>query len=531
MRPAVLGAPLLVRAVLAVGAGLLLWLAFPGPDLWWCAPLGVAAFAAATLGASLPRAFVLGLLGGLAFFVPTLSWSGIYVGDLPWFALATTEALYLAVMSVGVGWVWRRLARRGRPGVGLLAVPLGWVLQELVRGTVPFGGFPWARLAFSQADGPLVRLAAWGGAPLVSFAVAATGAAVLGLVWFARPLAPRALATALALAVATPLLGFAVTLPTSGRHERIALVQGDVPRPGLDFNAERRKVLDNHVAGTFRLARSDRGPFALVVWPENASDIDPLRNPDAASEIAAAVQAVHAPILLGAILDEPSPKVSNASLFYRPGHTATPQRYVKQHPVPFAEYVPYKSFFRLFTDKVDLVREGFAAGSGPGAFRVGSGSASWWAVPTICFEVAYDDLVRDSVTQPGRRDNVIVVQTNNATFGYSAESEQQFAISRLRAIEHGRTVAHVSTVGVSAIIDPDGTYQRKTSLFTPDQVVGDAVVRGSLTLADRLGGLPEAAAGLAMLLLAIAGTKRVRSDTVGGDDAPSDDADKEVLRV
>ena len=73
------------------------------------------------------------------------------------------------------------------------------------------------------------------------------------------------------------------------------------------------------------------------------------------------------------------------------------------------------------------------------------------AGPTICFEVAYDDLVRANVDLGA---NLLLVQTNNATFGYTDESVQQLAISRIRAMEHGRSVVHVSTVGVSALITP-----------------------------------------------------------------------------
>ena len=83
------------------------------------------------------------------------------------------------------------------------------------------------------------------------------------------------------------------------------------------------------------------------------------------------------------------------------------------------------------------------------------------ALPTICFEVAYDQLMRDSVEAAGDDESLLVVQTNNATFGYTDESEQQFAISRIRAIEHGRSVVHVSTVGVSGFIAPDGTVTRE----------------------------------------------------------------------
>ncbi len=263
----------------------------------------------------------------------------------------------------------------------------------------------------------------------------------------------------LVVALGVPVAASGIPLPTDGTRVTVALVQGDVPEPGLDFNAERRAVLDNHVRGTLAVAAHEPADLSLVIWPENSSDIDPIRNPDAAAQVQRALDAVGVPLLIGAVLDEPTPDVSNASLFYRPG-AAAPERYVKLHPVPFAEYIPYKSFFRIFSDKVDLVRRPFVAGHTIGGFRVDSSEGTYWALPTICFEVAYDGLVRNAVTQPGRQPGLLVVQTNNATFGYSDESEQQFAISRIRAIEHGRSVAHVSTVGVSGFINPDGSVTR-----------------------------------------------------------------------
>jgi apolipoprotein N-acyltransferase len=116
--------------------------------------------------------------------------------------------------------------------------------------------------------------------------------------------------------------------------------------------------------------------------------------------------------------------------------------------------------------------------------------------------VAYDDLMRDSTLQPGRRSSILAVQTNNATFGYTAESEQQFAISRIRAIEHGRSVVHVSTVGVSGFIAPDGTATDQTTLFTQAARLGSPVVRSEVTPSDRIGPLPEYAAAVAVVALA-----------------------------
>ncbi|GAA2730746.1 apolipoprotein N-acyltransferase [Pedococcus aerophilus] len=519
--------------VLAAVSGLATAYAFPTHDVWWLAPVGVALLSAATVGRGWRLAALAGLAHGLGFFLPTLSWSGIYVGNLPWIALSTLEALYIAAMCAVTAVVQRPLAHTRLRPLAHAVVPLAWVLQEWARGTTPFGGFPWARLAFSQADSPLAPFARFGGAPGLTFAVAALGvllhvavATVVRRVLAARSTQRQGSSPTAVLPAAQPVLGavlvalalaplglaLATTPPTDGRRVSVLFVQGNVPKPGLDFNSERRKVLDNHVQGTLAAATRNPEPPSLVVWPENASDIDPLRNLDAAADVRLAVETIKAPLLLGAVLIGPGEYVSNASLFYLPGSNE-PQRYVKQHPVPFAEYIPYRSFFRNFSDKVDLVTRDFAKGDRAGAFEVPvKGQDPYWVVPTICFEVAYDDLMRDSTLQAGKQENILAVQTNNATFGYTAESEQQFAISRIRAIEHGRSVVHVSTVGVSGFINPDGTYVDKTALFTPAAEFGSPVVRTEVTIADRLGPVPEYAAALALVALLAVGRWQRRRD-------------------
>jgi apolipoprotein N-acyltransferase len=312
-------------------------------------------------------------------------------------------------------------------------------------------------------------------------------------------------------AVAVMFLPGLLPRPTDGPKGRFVAVQGNVPRLGLDFNAERRAVLDNHARATRQFA--DSTPTAvkpdLVVWPENSSDIDPLRNSDAGKVIDQAVTAVDAPLVVGAVLRQPLPLVSNSSLLYLPGRAGPVARYVKQHPVPFAEYIPYRSFFRIFSDKVDLITSDFASGKSVGMFRVPARSGGTIAAgPIICFEVAYDQLIRDTID---RGANVLLVQTNNATFGLTDESVQQLAISRIRAIEHGRSVVHISTVGVSAMITPDGTLHQSSTLFTRAVLAADLPLRTELTVADRVGAWPENLAGLAMVaLLGLAGIRRLR---------------------
>jgi apolipoprotein N-acyltransferase len=489
-----------VRPVLlAAGSGLALLVAFPPYDLWFLAPVGVALLALACHGRRTRTGALLGFLAGAVYLGVMLKWTGTQVGPMPWLLLSALQAAFLAVLGAASAWVSPLLVRRPAlwgPLVGAL-----WVGQEALRDRIPFGGFPWARLAFSQGDSPLLGLAALGGAPLVTFATAVLGGLLVhggmtavtvirGTASARRFARPAAVLAAAALVLVSGL--FVPLGEPTGRAVTVAVVQGNVPRLGLEFNAQRRAVLDNHVDRTVQLAAdvaAGRAPQPdLVVWPENSSDIDPLRNPDAAARISEAADAIRAPILVGALnraggtAGGTANNVLNVGLVWHPG-TGPGERYVKQHPVPFAEYVPFRSLARKVTDKVDLVRSDFIGGDRPGVLQLGPARIG----DVICFEVAYDGIVRDTVLAGGQ---ILAVQTNNATFDV-AEAEQQLAMVRLRAVEHGRHALMASTVGVSGFVDAHGRVYGATSFFTPAVIVRELRIDDGRTLATRLGAGPE----------------------------------------
>ncbi len=468
-----------VLAAAIVGAGLVL--AFPPFDIWPLAPLAIAGFVLLLAQSRPLPGTLIGFAFGLGFFLPLLHWSGTFVGPMPWIALALSQAIPVALFGTLVG-----------PLTRLPAWPLWiaalWVAQEALRARAPFGGFPWGLLAFSQSDGPLLRLASLGGAPFVTFAVALAGSLLAyGVTAAVRK---RNLPAALAAAACFVVVAGSLLVPfpqPEGRTVRVAIIQGNVPRLGLDFNAQRQAVLRNHVTATVELADQVRAGKVrqpdLVIWPENASDIDPLTDLAARALIDAAVQAIGVPVLVGAVLDGPGRKVSNAGIVWSP-QTGPGERYIKRHPVPFGEYIPLRSISRRFSDKVDLVARDFAAGNRPGVFAVGPARVG----DVICFEVAYANIVRDTVTGGAQ---VLVVQTNNATFGRSAESPQQLAMGRLRAVEHGRWVLVAATSGISAVIRPDGAIVDESAVFTRELLVESIRLANTRTLATRVGSLPE----------------------------------------
>ena len=523
---------------------------------WWpLALVGTAALVWAVGRDSARWNALVAWVWGLAFFLPHLWWANYAVGVIPWIALSVAEA---GILAGGVAaFTWARRARwlRHRTWWHAPTFAVIWVAAEQLRQVWPFGGFPWGRLAFSQGDSPLLSLAAIAGAPLVSFAVALIGhylADAVRLLTRARAAAGegagttgegsgaahrpasgavadagaggrvhvraatyRVLAGAVVLA-----LGALLPLPGTQAEEgtlRVGAVQGNVSEPGLGAFNNAREVLHNHADGTYALAdQTGQGALDLVVWPENATDINPRVNAEAAEEIDAAAEAIGAPILLGTDRYTDDARY-NEMILWQPGEGST-FAYAKQIPAAFAEYIPMRDVARLFSPAVDLVQTDMAPGQEIGVVPVPIARTGQTVDvgAVICFEVAYDALIRSAVQEGAE---FLVVPTNNASFGYTAESEQQLAMSRLRAVEHGRTTLQISTVGVSGVIAPDGTVQESTGLFTHEYFTADVPLRSTLTVADLLGDWPViviSALAVLALGLGIATGRRPRPVGSGG---------------
>jgi len=424
---------------------------------------------------------------GASFFIPLLLWLQ-FGGIAPWVAVSLLEMSLMAVTGAGLA------AVAHLPGWPLWSAAV-WVAGEAVRGRVPFGGFTWGRLAFSQDTGPMTPWVSVVGAAGLSFGVALVAmllaAAVVAVTSRARFFTPRQGTRAMVLvAIAVVLVATGLVLPgppPASGDTVVALVQGNVPRLGLDFNAQRQRVVRNHVEATLDLARRvDAGELPapdLVLWPENATDIDPRTDREIAGLLTDAAQAVGRPILVGAVLDAPGNRALNAGIVWD-AETGPGTQYIKRHLVPYGEYVPFREQLEPVFGQLALIPRDFAAGDEPGVFDLNGVTIG----DVICFEVAYDDLVRD-VVRGGAE--LIVVQTNNATFERSAQTRQQLAMARLRAVEHGRAVAVVATSGISAVIGPDGSFLARSGVFTRDLLVERVPLITRQTTASRLGAWPE----------------------------------------
>jgi len=470
------------RFLLSVLAGASLSFAFAPWYLWWLAPIGVALiFAISRIDSR--RAYQYVFVAALTLEVIHLHWTSVYVGAAPWLILALAEALFFTLPFL----LWRSGSRWG-----YLAA---WLAGEWLISRAPYGGFGWSRLGFI-GSGPTLSFAYWGGPTLI---VIANVLLAFLIYQFLHSLSLgerlKASSTVLAIIASTILCTLVpVTNPdpgAPGESITISGVQGNVPRLGLDFNAQREAVLRNHVKLTLgdpNIPTSD-----LVVWPENASDVDPL-TPPARDVIEGTSRTIGKPILLGGVSSTAGFGLRNISLWVDPSEGIDETSiYTKRHLAPFGEYLPLRAIAELITDSAQRI-EDMTPGNAEKVYALKGA----FIAPVICFEVLDDQLL----TEKSARAGILVVQTNSATFGSTPQSAQQLAISRVRSIEHARPIISISTSGVSAFIDSSGEISQETAIFKPAVITNEVFAGVKISPSNRI---PGGSANTLTLIFVLAG--------------------------
>jgi apolipoprotein N-acyltransferase len=436
----------LVGVFLSGLSGLVLSLAYEPVGKWWLAPLAVAShiYALHLTKYKVISAFIFALV----FNAIVLHWSSTFVGSLPWL-----------ILSIGLAIFYTPLALVSRWGISIY--PIIFIIMEEVRNHFPFGGFGWTRLAYTQADAPYARIAAIGGSVALSSFVLLIALSLFILSQKRLSLIP--LVPALFLLVPFQLQSIGTT--------EVLMIQGNVPQFGLDFNSRAKEVFNNHLELTKQEMLKD-SKVDFILWPENSVDVDPFLYPD----VSKALNSIEKPLVIGAVLGK-GEKLLNTSILWDDNN---PKIYIKQHLTPFGEYIPIRSIAKLVSPLVDRVKD-FEPGDGANAiFTIDNVKIA----PIICFELLDDSILHNAA----KNSNLLAVQTNSATFGISAESAQQLAMTRVRAIEHGRNIVSVSTTGYSAVIDRDGKVIQKTSMGTAESIRANVDLVEGQTPRDRLGG-------------------------------------------
>lgn len=465
---------MLRRVVLALVAGVVLSLAFEPVAAPWVLPFAVAGYVLSVHGLSPRRGWIPGLVFGVGFYFVHIVWMRA-VATAAWIALAGIEALFYGLLGSAVAAL---VVRRRWP----LWCAAAWVTMEVWRSQWPFSGMPWGRLAFAVVDTPVERSLPYVGMVGVSLLLALAGMLLAWLVLTTGPRRAGVLGLAgLVLALAVPAV-HPYHLAQRGTAT-VAAVQGDVPGPGNDVLYDFRQVTANHVDATVGLAaRVGAGEVPrpdFVVWPENSTAVDPFSDALTREGIDRAVAAIDEPVLVGAIVDGGPKYAYNQGIVYTPGQGAG-ERYTKRHPVPYGEYIPMRSLFNAQFGQLARISRDML----PGTRRTPLTIAGVKVADALCFDIAYDDVVRDQMTRGAQ---MLTVQTSNATFIFTHQVEQQFAMTRLRAIETGKWTVVASTNGISGVIDPQGDVVQRAEKRTTAVLVQQVGLSPGATPAMHLG--------------------------------------------
>ena len=434
----------MVNLFLSALSGLLLSAAFEPISLWWVAPIALALEMFALSRSE--RKYLSVLVFALTFNLVLLHWTSTYVGSVPWVILAVGLSLfYMPLVAV------KRL--------GITFFPLIFIVLEEIRNRFPFQGFGWARIAYSQADAPYAKIAVHGGAVALSAITV-----LIGLVLFFL------FQKQLRILILLPLL--IVFVPMNVQINQITqalMIQGNVPKLGLDFNSRAKEVFFNHVKET-EIALKENRKVDFILWPENSVDVDPFRNP----EVFEALNSYKIPLIIGAIVGRDNEILNTSILWTKESQNV----YIKQHLTPFGEYIPLRSLASKISPFVDDVRD-FSPGNESTIFIVDKAKIA----PVICYELLDDQILEKAA----KSSNLLAVQTNSATFGDSAQSAQQLQITRIRAIEHSRNILSVSTTGYSAVIDYNGKVLQKSDMGTAQHLYAEIGLISSTSPRDRYG--------------------------------------------
>jgi apolipoprotein N-acyltransferase len=486
-----------------IGCGLLVALSVPPFGFWPLAWFGFAGLCLIVPGRSNLARFTIGLGAGLGQYVIGLAWVSEF--SIPGCAaLMMLGALFVALTLLVVP------ASRVRSVA--IVMPAAFMVSDWVRARFPLGGFPLGGASLGQSLSPLVPTTRLGGGLLLTGETVLAGLAIAQIIrvaarWHAqiwdksagRPSAAGAGSATLALvllaaaAVAVPVAGLLAPTGAGGHLPplRAALVQGGGVRGTRAIHTDPQIVFDRHINASGAI----RQPVDLVLMPEGIlqTDQDFVNSADA-TEVSTLAQTLDSTVVVGVEQDVGTRRYLNEVAAWSPSGAVT-SVYVKNHLVPFGEYVPFRSLISRFFNISDVPLDAIP-GHSPGYMKTPAAPLG----VMVSYEVFFDERARGGVRAGGQ---ILVVPTNTASYRSSQVPTQELAAARLRAWETGRWVLQVTPTGYSAVVTASGRVVERSTLGM--QAVLQATVKRETgrTIYVTVGDTPFAVGSAAVVLFGL----------------------------
>ena len=343
---------------------------------------------------------------------------------------------------------------------------------DLIRAYFPFGGFPWGFPSTVLLTGPIdswfmldARLFFEGFGPTGASLLLQSFSLIIALGVFSKNKQKNYFKNYMIFSlIVISIYVFSLVIINIDYDDvqlgvselNIAIIQGNSPCPGAKNRCsnERQKIYESHLTQT----QSLDGNFDLVVWPESSTGFnnDPGIHIRVQNDIATEALRLDSYFLIGGDRPIQNQYFENYGVFINKNGEIIDQ-YLKQHPVPFGEYIPFRKYLD-WIPPLALVPRDMIRGDGQKIFMVNNTKIS----TVISFEGSFQRYIRNSV-QDGAE--LVVILTNQASYGESGMSDQFILMSRANAISNGRPIVHAAITGKSAFIDHNGKVIAKTKLF------------------------------------------------------------------
>ena len=493
---------------LAGVAGILIALGFEPFGLWPATIVGAGLFTWLFASRGVAGAAVHGLIVGATLNTLSLHWMAV-LGVSVAVGLVAVMSLWFLLLGVCVA-----LLTRLRYWV--LWVPLSWVAVETAAGSFPFGGFPWIRLGITALNQPLSGWFAVIGSAGVSLLVALVSNLILLAIIQAKG---RVVGTAVVVSL-FGVGGALLFLPADTPDEtvNVGLVQGNVSREQAGYGSPARSVVGNNLSETIILLAENRAnaeePLDFIMWPENATDIDPLSDATTGRAVETAVALADIPIMVGAVMDGPAPETRQTSTLWWDPDSGISSRYDKRNLVPFGEWIPMRDLLLPRFPVLEQIGRQSVPGEGPGVLDAPLTKNEDFKVGTIiCYELAWDSTSYDTITGGAQ---VLSSQSNTNTYAGTFEVHQQMALNQVRALEARREVIVSTLNGLSGLVDVHGKIHEETRELTTANRTFTVPLRSNITPGVILGPwISIAASGLSILALAWAMSATFQKRRVG----------------
>lgn len=474
----------------AIFAGALYFLSFPPFDYWYLIFPSVYFFYSSTITAE--RVFSNGFVfGSIAYGVILFGIQSI--GYEAWIPLAILMGLMYGFYSKALKFIATKTNNNLFALVGVIS---GF---GLLRSYFPFGGFPWGYSSTVLLTGYqdnifflLVPKLFKTFGPIGYSLLLESFILFLYLLIRGKEERRNELKKFLIMIIifAVPLIFSEISIREDITKEiEVSIIQGNSPCPGTKNKCEneRQRIYENHLSLTKSLNsernEKDNGTPRLIVWAESSSGFknDPKENSETLNQIASEIKRLKASFLIGG--DRPSNpgEFENYGIFINENGVISGE-YLKQHPVPFGEYIPFRKYLD-WIPPLALVPRDMVRGSNQEVFITIQNEIK--ISPVISFEGSFDRYIRRSVEMGAE---LVVILTNQASFGKSGMSDQFILMSRANAISNNRDIVHAAITGKSAFISGiDGDVYSSSDLFTEEVLTQKIKTSNTNTLYTKWG--------------------------------------------